>query len=274
MCCLGQSHAGNPTQYVMEKSFRAAGLDARFLTLEVASEDLADAVLGLRAMKFRGASVAGPFREQILGMLDRCSEDAERIGGVNCVSRGSDGQLIGENTEGRGFCTVLAKCFDVAGKNIVILGAGLSARAIAVELASTGAGEITVVNRTAERGQQLADLLCEKMKVSAMFFPWTGDFELAPETDLLINATNLGESPASEMVPISLESLQPSVMVADVVFEFPRTPFSCAVEDVGCSVIDGQGMLVEQLAQCFQVWTGLEPDRGVMREALEEFLGL
>lgn len=274
MCCLGQSLAGNPTQYLLEKSFVAAELDGRFLTLEVLPEDLADAILGIRAMGFRGASVALPFKHQIIELLDRCSEEAELIGAVNCVSCDPDGHLVGENTEGKGFCRALATTFDIAGKNIVILGAGLAGRAIAVQLALAGAGEITVVNRTVERGQQLTDLLTEKMKVSAMFFPWMGDFELAPETDLLINTTSIGEGPAAQMVPVALESLLPSVVVADIVLGSSGTPFMRAVAARGCAVIDGQGMLVEQLAQCFQIWTGTDPDRGVMREALEEFLEL
>jgi shikimate dehydrogenase len=209
-----------------------------------------------------------------VGLLDHLSDEAVLIGTVNCVHRDSQDALVGENTEGKGFCQSLVKSFDCKDKNIVILGAGSSARAIAVELARAGAGEITIVNRTAERGQQLADLLIEKLKVSARFCPWNGDFELFPETDLVVNATSIGEADPSQLVPLAIDSLTPEMVVADVVLGSPATAFLRAGEARGCQRIHGQEMMVEQLFWCVQFWLGTDPNREVMRESLEEYLEL
>jgi shikimate dehydrogenase len=102
VCVFGQPVAGNPTQYIMEKAFAKAGLDWRYLTLEVAPLDLADAVRGLRAMGFRGCNLTIPHKVAVLRHLNRLSDAAQLMGAVNCVNRQGD-ELVGENTDGKGF---------------------------------------------------------------------------------------------------------------------------------------------------------------------------
>ena len=102
VCCLGQPVAGNPTQYMMEKAFVAAGLDWRYLTLEVPAEKLADAVRGLRALGFRGANFTIPHKVAVIPLLNELSPAAELMGAVNCIKRDGD-KLLGENTDGKGF---------------------------------------------------------------------------------------------------------------------------------------------------------------------------
>ena len=108
---LGQPVAGNPTQYIMEKAFAKAGLDWRYLTLEVAPIDLADAVRGLRAMGFRGCNLTIPHKVAVIRHLNRLSEAAELMGAVNCVHRVGD-ELVGENTDGKGFVQSLRELAD------------------------------------------------------------------------------------------------------------------------------------------------------------------
>src|SRR5207247_2001156 len=102
VCCLGQPVAGNPTQYMMEKAFAAAGLDWRYLTCEVPPEKLADAMRGLRALGFKGANFTIPHKVAVIAHLDSLSPAAELMGAVNCVNR-VDGKLVGVNTDGKGF---------------------------------------------------------------------------------------------------------------------------------------------------------------------------
>ena len=130
---FGQPVAGNPTQYMMEKAFAQVGLDWRYLTLEVAPADLADAIRGMRAMGFRGCNLTIPHKVAVIQYLDRTSEAATLMGAVNCVNRVGD-ELVGENTDGKGFVQSLREVTDPTGKNVVILGAGGAARAIAVEV--------------------------------------------------------------------------------------------------------------------------------------------
>ena len=151
VCCMGQPVAGNPTQFMMEHAFADAGLDWRYLTLEVPPESLADAVRGLRAMGFKGGNFTIPHKVAVIEHLDGLSEAAELMGAVNCINRDANDQLIGENTDGKGFVQSLREVTDPAGKKVVILGAGGAARAIAVEVGLAKAAEITIVNRTVER---------------------------------------------------------------------------------------------------------------------------
>ena len=152
VCCMGQPVAGNPSQYVMEKAFAAAGLDWRYLTIEVGSEQLGDAIRGMRAMGFRGGNFAAPHQAAVIPYLDGVSEAAELTGAVNCASREGD-QLLGENTVGKGFLRAVQAVLDPQDKKAVVLGTGFAARAIAVELGLAGAAEVAIVSPSPEHGQ-------------------------------------------------------------------------------------------------------------------------
>ena len=130
----------------------------------------------MRAMGFRGCNLTIPHKVEVIQYLDRTSQAATLMGAVNCVNRVGD-ELVGDNTDGKGFVQSLAGLTDPAGKNIVILGAGGAARAIAVELALAGAVEMTVVNRGEARGNELVELLQNKVHLPARFIKWEGNYE-------------------------------------------------------------------------------------------------
>jgi shikimate dehydrogenase len=268
---MGQPVAGNPTQYMIEKAFVKAGLDWRYLTLEVSPEQLPAAMAGMRAMGFRGANFTIPHKVAVIEHLDELSDAAQLMGAVNCVNRVED-RLIGDNTDGKGFVRSLREVTDPAEKSVVILGAGGAARAIAVELGLAGVAKITIVNRTPERGQPLASLLSEQVKIEAEYQPWEGKYAVSEECEILINATSIGLNDAAAMVPIDCNTLRSELIVADVVFNPPRTKFLLAAAEKNCTVVDGLGMLVNQAVIGFEIWTGVKPNAAVMREALEEFL--
>lgn len=270
--CLGHPVAGNPTQYMMEKAFAAAGLDWRYLTFDVLPEKLADAMRGVRALGFKGANFTIPHKVAVLQYLDELSPAAELMGAVNCVNRVGE-KLIGENTDGKGFVQSLREFGDPAGKRIVIIGAGGAARAIAVELALAGVSHITIVNRSAPRGEELAASLRDRVKAQADFAALGTEYEVPADADVLINATSIGLSDAAARVPVAPGSLRPELLVADVIFNPPETWLLHTAADRGCRTLDGLGMLVNQAAINYTIWTGQEPDRTVMRDALEEFLG-
>jgi shikimate dehydrogenase len=270
---FGQPVAGNPTQYMMEKAFAGVGLDWRYLTLEVAPEALGDAIRGMRAMGFRGCNLTIPHKVAVIPYLDRTSEAATLMGAVNCVHRVGN-ELVGENTDGKGFVQSLREVTDPAGKNVVILGAGGAARAIAVEMGLAGAAAITIVNRSEQRGSELAALLSEQVHVASQCVRWEGDYLVPPETEVVINATSIGLGDAEARVPLAVETLESDMVVADVVFNPPETRFLRDAIARECQTLDGLGMLVNQAVIAFHIWTGLDADPDVMREALEEFLGI
>ena len=176
----------------------------------------------MRAMGFRGGNVTKPHKVAVMEFLDRLSDAAATIGAVNCIIR-EGGELVGENTDGKGFLQSLCGVTDPAGKKVVLLGSGGAARAIGVEMALAGAAEITVVNRSRERGQALVDNLNQKTSMPATLVAWEGDYQVPAETGVLINATSIGLNDGGARVPVILDATTSALVVADVVFSPPDT---------------------------------------------------
>ncbi len=151
---FGQPIAENPTQVMIEAAYRHHGLNWRYLTIEVAANDLLDAVRGARAMGFAGFNCTIPHKVAVIQYLDGLGESAQLMQAVNCVVRRGR-QLIGENTDGKGFVKAIRPFLDPSGTRVVIFGAGGAARAISVEMALAGASHITIVNRCPKRGKEL-----------------------------------------------------------------------------------------------------------------------
>ena len=269
--CMGQPVAGNPTQFMMERAFEDCELDWRYLTLEVPAENLKDAMAGFRAMGLRGGNFTIPHKVEVIQYLDGLSEAAERMGAVNCVNV-VDGKLIGENTDGKGFVQSLKTLVEPAGQKVVILGAGGAARAISVELGLNGVTDITIVNRTESRGQELVDVLNNIDDVTATLNVLDGDYEVDEDVNVVINATCIGLGDAEARVPLDVETLSSQMVVADVVFNPPMTRLLRDAQQRECRVLDGLGMLVNQAVIGFNIWTNVDPRPEVMREALEEYL--
>jgi shikimate dehydrogenase len=263
---------GNPTVVMVEAAYRAAGLDARYVNCEVGPADLGDAVRGARAMGWSGFNCSLPHKVAVISHLDEVAPSASIIGAVNCVVR-RERRLIGENTDGKGFLSSLRSVIDPAGKNVVILGAGGAARAIAVETALAGASSITVVNRDAGRGQELTSLLDERTPTSASFVPWAGQHRLAEATDIVVNATSVGLFPdVDAKVDLDLDSLSEEMVVADVIPNPPNTRLLQDAAARGCRTLDGLGMLVNQGVLGIKLWTGVDADAAVMYDAVQRVL--
>lgn len=272
ICALfGQPVAGNPMQFMMERAFAQQGLDWRYLSFEVTPESLGDAVRGLRALGFRGANVTVPHQFEAVKHLDRLSEAATQMGSVNCITREGH-ELVGENTDGKGFLLSLRSVIDPLGKNIVLLGAGGAARAIGVELALAGVQKLTIVNRTAEHGQDLASLLAKNPNVQIEFVPWEGKYEVPADAQVVIQATSIGANDPDADVPVGFRHAMPGLVAADVVITPPETAFLSEAKRHDCVALDGLGMFVYQAAIAFQHWTSIAPDTTAMRDAAEEFL--
>lgn len=266
---FGQPVDENPTQAMIEAGFAAAGLDWRYLTIEVAPDDLADAVRGARVMGLRGFNCTIPHKVAVVEHLDRLGRSAELMGAVNCVVRRGD-ELVGENTDGAGFLHALRRRRDPAGSRVVMLGAGGAARAIAVELLLAGASSLTIVNRGAGRARELQALLDgidspTVVRVEEL----DAVFRVSGDADLVVNATSIGLYPdVDAMVPLALDDVAGRALVADVIPNPPETGFLRAAAELGCETLDGLEMLVEQGRIGFELWTGVEPDVEAMREAL------
>jgi len=268
---MGLPAAGNPTQFIMERAFAAAGLEWRCLTFEVSPERLTDAIRGMRAMGFHGASISSPHRIAVVPLLDGLSDRAELIGAVNCVYRDGD-RLMGENTDGASFLEALPADIQAAGKRFVILGAGGAARAVACHIAQAGAASLTIVSRNAEHGTELVDRLTQRLQAAAAFTLWEGDYSVAEGTDVLVNAVQAGLADITARLPLNADTLRPETLVVDLVVNPPQTRLLRDAAQRGCKTLHGLSMLVQQCATNFKIWTGVAPDEAVMRESLEEYL--
>jgi shikimate dehydrogenase len=270
---FGQPISENPTQVMIEAAYRHHNLDWRYLTIEVGTNDLEAAVKGAKVMGFQGFNCTIPHKVNVIKYLDGLGESASLMGAVNCVVR-RDGQWIGENTDGKGFVFSLRKLTDPKNKKIVIFGAGGAARAISVEVALAGARHITIVNRSAERGEELTTLLQDKLPCYADFSNWNTTFSIPSDTDIVINATSIGLFPDIDArLDFDIESLKSNMVVADVIPNPPATNLVRDAKTKGCKVIDGLAMLVSQGVIGVKHWTGVDPDPLVMRAALEEVFG-
>lgn len=265
----------NPTGVVMEAGFRERGLDWRYITMKVEPGDLKTAMDGMKAVGMRGVNLTIPFKVEGVKLMDELSPAAEIIGAINVVVN-KDGKLWGENTDGKGLLTSFHnEGVDVRGKNIFILGAGGAARAISVECALAGAKKITIANIFREQGEELVKLLNTRTDTQAEFVFWDHPLTIPADTDILSNATSIGLYPNVNDKPnINYDSIRSHFVVSDVIFNDPRTLFLGEAKKRGAQTINGLGMLVNQAALNFRIWTGVDAPMDVMKQTLMNEFGL
>lgn len=261
----------NPTGVVEEAAFATKNLNYRYLTIKVLPEDLGKAMDSVKIFGMKGINLTMPHKIKVLPYLDELSPAAEIIGAVNTVIQ-KEGKLFGENTDGKGFVTALKNSGETLDKkNVTILGAGGAARAIAVECALNGAAHINIINRSIEKGEELASLIQMKTDSSAKYLNWKNNMEIPSDTDILINATSIGFSPnVTDKPDIDYTTITPEMCVCDVIFNPAETIFLKSAAENGAKTITGLGMLVQQAALNFTLWTGVEAPVDVMEDALKK----
>ncbi len=265
----------NPTGVIMEAGYRALGLDYRYLTVKVEPDGLQAAIAGIRAMNFRGINLTIPFKVEVLSYLDELTPAASIIGAVNTVVN-KDGKLVGENTDGKGLLTSFEnENVSVENKTVTVLGAGGASRAIATECALAGAAHINIINKNPQRGQELADMIAQRTPATAVYVPWTSGIPVPDGTDILINATSIGLYPnVNDQPDIDYHSIPETCVVSDVIFNDPRTRFLQEAEKRGAKTINGLGMLINQAAVNFKIWTGQDAPVDIMTDVLKKEFGL
>jgi len=271
---FGHPAAENPGVVIQEAAFRDLGLKRwHFLTIDVDPGRLGDAILGLKAMKFRGINCTIPHKIEALKYIDKVAPSARLIGAVNTIIN-DDGVLTGENTDGQGFMIALQDAgVSPRGKRVVVLGAGGAARAITVELALAGASHLTIVNipKDMALGESLVRILKDNTKVAVDYVPWLDRFKIPAGTDILVNATSIGLYPNVNDKPnIDYDSIAKGTYVQDVIPNPAFTPFLQEADRRGLSWQSGMQMLVNQAALNITMWTGLKPNKEVMIAAFKQ----
>jgi shikimate dehydrogenase len=181
---------------------------------------------------------------------------------VNTVARDGDGRLVGHSTDGDGFVDWLAACgVEVAGSDVVVLGAGGAARSVVDALGRAGAAGIAVINRTTARAVEAARLAAVGK---------VGTVDDIGAAAIVVNATSVGMG--TDELPFDPSHLRPGQVVADLVYHPLESALLRAARLAGCTAVDGLGMLVHQAVRQQILWTGLRPDPAVMRAAAESEL--
>lgn len=213
---------------------------------------------------FEGISVTMPFKEEIIPLVDTMDDAAQKIGAINTVVK-ENGGWKGYNTDGTGAIQALEKHISLKGKNVLIIGAGGTAKAIGHGVVERG-GHLTVTyNKNRERGESLArELACSLSDIR--------DIEKL-SVDVLINCSPVGMSPRVDESPVPAHVLRPGMVVFDSVYNPPRTRLIREAENAGCTAISGVELFINQGAAQFELWTGRQAPVDAMRETLLNKLG-
>ncbi|MBA7502077.1 Shikimate dehydrogenase (NADP(+)) [subsurface metagenome] len=254
-------------------AFRALGLKCAYIALRVPKPMLADAIAGVRGLDVAGLNVTIPHKISIISLLDELDESANLVGAVNTV-KNNRGKLIGFNTDGEGALRALEeKIGSVKGKEVVLLGAGGAARAIAFSLARAGA-RLTIANRTVPRAQALASAVEQKLSTNVKVAS-LNRAELTKalkNVDVLINATSVGMHPKIDKTLVRANMMRRGLVVYDIVYKPLRTKLLREARRAGGKTIDGLGMLVHQGALAFEIWTGKRAPIKIMKAAAKREL--
>lgn len=213
----------------------------------------------------KGLNITLPLKELAFAYADRRTTRAEQAGAANTFKLEDDGKILADNTDGAGLVRDLRQNqgWDIAGKRVLILGAGGAVRGVLGPLLKETPEVVWIANRTVERAQTLADIFAEEGKVQSCGL----DQIPAEAFDLVINGTSLGLH--GERPPLSSAQLSSATACYDMAYGSEPTAFLRWAESQGVTKLaDGLGMLVEQAAESFFLWRGVMPETAPVIAAL------
>ena len=271
-------------------AFAALGLNWRYVACEVDPANLRGAISGAQAMGFAGLNLTVPHKLLAVEMVDSLDVSAEVWGAVNTIrfeGRSKTGDWLslhefqteppvatrsaGFNTDADGLASSLREDLKInlAGKKVLLLGAGGAGRTAALKLAAENVAQLFLVNRTFSKVRELGAEIAKKFPSVVVGMDYPTDSRM--EIDLVINATSLGLK-TSDALPLdeSRFALKRTRAVYDMIYRPAETPLLQAARAAGCQTANGLGMLLHQGARAFEIWTGQTPPVPVMRAALEE----
>jgi shikimate dehydrogenase len=263
-------HTASPA--IHNAAFRALDLNAVYLVFDIEPRMFEDAIKGLKALKVCGFNVTIPYKERIIPLLTHLDPSAAKVGAVNTVKL-DGGSLIGYNTDVVGFLAPLLELnLKLNEITALILGAGGAAKACVRALLDAGCRELIVLNRSLERALNLSKQHNNKLKVRPLNEESLK--EALSRATLVVNTTPVGMYPNVDDSIIPKALLRSDLIVYDLVYRPPQTKLLKEAKEVGATTIPGYKMLLEQAAESFRIWTGLEPPKEAMLKALKMELGV
>ncbi len=262
---LGDPVAHSLSPAMQNAAFAAAGLDAVYVPFPVTAEDVEATMAGLHAAGIAGLNVTIPHKEAAARLCIALRPRARACGAANTLLRGRKG-WIGDNTDGAGLLASLAehRC-DPRGKNVLLIGAGGSARSVAHAFARAGTRLLIVANRTPQRAADLVATL-RRRDAYAADLRVLANPEVLGRVDLVVNCTST--SLGSGALPaIRFADTRRDVLCCDLMYG-TTSRFLAQARRAGRRTLDGSGMLLHQGALAFTLWTGKPAPLAVMRRAL------
>ncbi len=254
-----------------QAALAAAALNGVYLALPTPPERLEDAVRGIRAWQVRGMNVTIPHKVAVIPFLDGLTPGAELVGAVNTIYWDGD-RLMGDNTDVAGV-KALAAGLAVAGRRVLVLGAGGSARSVGVALGQLGASEVTFLVRRPGAAAELVARLSEAFEgLRVVEAPWERAVECLTAADLVFNTTPIGMEPHAGASPLSAEelvSLPAHAAVLDLVYRPTTTRLMELAAARGLESRNGLRMLMAQAQAAFERWTGRDVPMDVWERSLE-----
>ncbi|MFC5511387.1 shikimate dehydrogenase [Massilia jejuensis] len=251
---------GNPIAHSKSPEIHAAfaaqtGQDIEYGRCLAPLDGFADTVRSLAAQGYAGANVTVPFKIEAFTLATRLTARARAAGAVNTLSL-AGGDIVGDNTDGAGLVADIVRNAGVAlaGKRILLLGAGGAARGIMLPFIEQGPESILVANRT----RASADSLAAGFGGHGAAVAACGVDEIAGPFDIVINATSSSLSAALPPVPAS--AFAKGTLALDMMYGSAPSPFMAFAAAQGAATRDGLGMLVEQAAEAFLAWRGVRPE--------------
>ena len=248
---IGWSVEHSLSPVIHNAAFAALDMDWVYVPLPVAPGALRDAAAGLVSLGFRGANVTMPHKTEGAEIVGELSDEARRLRAVNTLVVSGD-TLQGHNTDTPGFDRFLRRDagFDPAGCSALVLGAGGAARAVALALGLAGAARLKVGVREEARARDLVAAV-DGTGLQVEVIPF--DEAQGVTADLVVNATPLG---ADGVTAPPLPAVGPAVVVVDLLYRAAPTPWLVAAREAGAEVSGGLGLLLQQAALSFELWTG------------------
>lgn len=267
---------GNPVEHSLSPAIHNAAflkLGLNFVYLAFRVEAIGDAIKGLRALgNFRGASVTIPHKMTAVPFLDSVESTARRIGAINTIVA-EGGILTGYNTDTTGALRALREgAVALKGRQVVMIGSGGAARAIAFALGSeTGIDRLTILGIDDQERVALARDLHSKTEMTVQDSP-LGEGTLRkilPDAHVLIHCTPMGMSPKVHETAVPATLLHSGLAVMDIVYNPRDTRLLKDAKAAGCHTIPGLEMFLHQAAAQFELWTKRAAPIDVMRAVLE-----
>lgn len=237
-----------------------------FTYVPFAVEDLVGALHGMRALGIRGFGVSMPFKLDVLPLLDRLDPLARQIGAVNTIVN-DGGTLVGYNTDAWGAARALEEVMPLAGKSVVVMGAGGAARAVAFSFCAEQM-RVHLVNRTRDKAERLAADLRAVFPKCAATAGDLADLARLDGFDAIVNASSAGMAGYGDESPVDAAYLRPGLAVMDIVYKPIRTQLVMHAERAGCVTVHGGRMLLHQACRQFELYTGHAAPIAAMDAAL------